>query len=342
MSDYPLHFNKAYDELAISADFKACPEDFCVSEILGFEPEGTGEHVLFNIQKTNITTEAVLSDLAKMLNVAKRDIGCCGLKDKVGVTEQWFSVVIPIKSPIPELQATSWRVLKSIRHSKKLRKGIHQGNQFNIRLRELVGDTQLLEQRLAIIAAEGFPNYFGEQRFGRDGANVKKAESLFQRVFKCKPFQRSMYYSAARSYLFNHYLSLRIADRNWNKAIEGDCFNLAGSNAIFGPEPINEALFNRINQHDIHPVGPLFGDGALRLEQSSLTYAQVVEQTYLPLINGLIEAKIKTAWRPLRVVPKSLHWKIVGNSCELQFFLPVGSYATAMIRETLKINEAVW
>ncbi len=329
---YPLVFHKAFSTDGLVADFKLEPEDFQVSEVLGFEPSGEGEHLLLQVKKTNLTTDALISDIARCLSVAKRDVGCCGLKDKFAVTDQWLSVNWPIKEPIPSLSGSSWQVLNAVRHNKKLKRGIHKANHFVIRLKNIDGDLFLLEERLQAVAVGGFPNYFGEQRFGREGANVEKAQMLFNREIKCKPFQRSIYYSAARSFLFNHYLSLRVGQDNWNKAIDGDSYNLEGSNALFGPEEnIDQSLVGRLEQHDIHPVGPLYGDGESRLKSAALALELLVADKYPALVEGLKNARVKTAYRPLRVMPKSLNWQIEKNACELCFDLPSGSYATALI-----------
>jgi tRNA pseudouridine13 synthase len=337
-----LVFQQAYPQLPIKADFKLVEEDFFVAEELGFEPSGEGEHLLLYIRKKNITTEMLVSDLAKLFKLKTRDIGFCGLKDKKAVTEQWLSVHLPIKDSIPDVAGYNWQLIKGVRHNKKLRRGIHKGNRFVIQLRNIEGDASLLEERLKVLGEEGFPNYFGWQRFGGGGSNVEKAERLFLGELKCKPFQRSLFYSAARSYLFNHFLSLRIQSNTWNNALSGDCFNLDGTNAIFGPEDITADIERRIIEKDIHPVGPLFGVDNLRLESKSLEVCEQVANQFPVLVAGLVAAKIKTAWRPLRVMPKSLNWKLNDQSCELMFSLPVGSYATALIHELVTLNEAVW
>lgn len=337
LQKYPLAFHKIFPDACLTADLKLEPEDFQVSEVLGFEPSGEGEHLFLQIRKNNLTTEALVKDVAKALSVAVRDVGYCGLKDKMAITDQWLSVTWPIKEPIPSLLGASWQVITAVRHNKKLKRGIHQANNFVIRLKNITGDLLQLEENLQTVKQEGFPNYFGDQRFGRSGANVEKAERIFKREFKCKPFQRSLYYSAARSYLFNHYLSIRVEQRSWNKAIAGDSFNLAGSNALFGPEvEIDEKLQERINVHDIHPVGPLFGEGESRLTAAAFDIEQKVAQVYPVLVKGLQKAGIKIAYRPLRVIPKSLNWHLKKDVCELHFSLPSGSYATALIDQLIK------
>lgn len=342
MSKYALDFSTAYPKNALKADFKLAVEDFRVSERLGFEPSAQGEHLFLRISKNNLTTDRLVDDIAKILNLHIRDIGYCGLKDKHGITEQWISVVWPIKKELPDISGNKWQVLEAVRHDKKLKRGVHKGNDFVVRLQNIQGDMSQLEDRLIQIANSGFPNYFGEQRFGFRGENVEKAELLFGRKLKCRSFERSIYYSAARSYLFNKYLSLRVKHGIWNVPLPGDCFNLEGSNSVFGPEQITEEILQRMASFDIHPMGVLFGTGSVRLAGDALHFFEQVTDCERVLVEGLVAADVKSALRPLRVMAKSLNWKIVDQCCELQFFLPSGSYATALLRELVSFNEEVW
>ncbi len=329
----------AYPPLAISADFKTQPEDFIVREQLGFSPSGEGEHVFIYLHKRQITTELVSKDIARQLGLPVRDICYSGLKDKQAVTEQWFSFPWPIKKPLPELQGESWQIVETSRHLKKLRRGVHQSNHFTITLSNLRGDISQLETRLETLKQQGFANYFGQQRFGVEGNNVAKALELFAGTFRCKPFLRSIYYSAARSYLFNHYLSLRVAQGSWQQAIEGDKFNLDGSNAIFGPEALSDELQERVASFDIHPAGPLIGKQASGLDgHAAMLWQQVAEQGQ-PVIDGLVKAGLDTGYRPLRACAKSLNWQLDQQQCVLQFELRSGAFATALIRELVTINN---
>lgn len=206
----------------VTAVFKQQPEDFRVTEELGYTPSGQGEHVYLWIEKTGLNTEQVAKDIAKLLAISVNQVSYSGLKDKQAVTKQWFSVVWPIKKEFPHLLGNSWQVIEQHRHDKKLRRGSHQSNHFQIVLRDLQGDTAELERRLQIIKQQGFANYFGEQRFGYQGQNLVKAKALLAGEFKCKPFLRSIYLSAARSYVFNAYLSERVRQGNWNQVLAGD------------------------------------------------------------------------------------------------------------------------
>ncbi len=330
---FNLDFAYAYPPLALQAEFKAEPEDFIVVEELGFTPSGQGEHVFLWIEKRNVTTEMVAKDLAKSLGLGQRDIAYSGLKDKQAITQQWFALPWPIKKEFITPEGASWRVLQVARHDKKLRRGVHQANHFVITLKNIQGDTQQLEQRLQLIQQQGFPNYFGEQRFGWQGQNIDKALALFSGELRCKPFQRSIYYSAARSYLFNLYLSQRVQQGSWNQAIANDAFNLDGSNSVFFPETQDD-LAERLAQQDIHPAGPLLGRKAF--EQPLW---QAILQENPALTDGLLTAGLESSFRPLRCMAQSLTWQIDGNQCELRFSLRTGSFATALIRELVVVEH---
>lgn len=337
--------NKAYSDTLATACLKAQPEDFCVEEILGFEPEGEGEHVYIWVEKKGLNTSQVIADLSKQLDIARKNIGYSGLKDKQAFTGQWLSFVWPIKQELPEINGQSWQVLKTKRHLRKLKRGVHKGNQFTLHLTNVGGEKDALDARLQTIAKQGFPNYFGLQRFGFDGSNISKAERLFLGEIKLKPAQKSMLYSAARSYLFNQYLSNRIEQGLWDKTIAGDVYMLDGSHSVFNQSP-DETIITRLEQGDIHCSGVLHGKGDAFGEQAQQLWQNVLDDNTL-LAEGLVKANCSTHYRALRAVPKDLQWQwlkddVDNQSLELKFFLPAGVYATALLHELVNIEEAVW
>jgi len=179
----------------------------------------------------------------------------------------------------------------------------------------------------------GVPNYFGEQRFGRQGQNIDRALALFKGA-KVKRQQRSIYLSAARSFVFNQILSKRVERHDWNQAITGDLLMLDQSGSYFKLEDLDENIIQRINAGKIHPSGALWGQGTLELTGSSLDIECAVIEQYSELANGLEGMGLKQDRRALRVNVDSLAWKFLDDkSIELKFFLPAGSYATAVLRE---------
>ncbi len=154
------------------------PEDFQVDEILGFELSGEGEHVCLHIRKRNSNTAFVAKQIARLADVKNMDVSYAGLKDRNAVTTQWFSVYLSNKTEPDwqQLNTDEVEVLEVVRHNRKLRRGALKGNRFKICVRELQGDHESLEQRLQTIRGKGVPNYFGEQRFGRD--NLEQATAM--------------------------------------------------------------------------------------------------------------------------------------------------------------------
>ena len=160
---------------------RASAEDFQVVEDLGIEPSGSGEHVLLKIRKRNLNTAEVATHIARLAGIRPRDVSYAGLKDRVAVTTQTFSVHLPGKEAPDwaELEGENLQVLDAVRHHRKLRRGSLRGNVFTLCVRKFSGDAGALEARLQQIDEQGVPNYFGAQRFGRDGNNLQRAQTLF-------------------------------------------------------------------------------------------------------------------------------------------------------------------
>jgi hypothetical protein len=184
-----------------SGQLRTTPEDFQVWELPLVEPQGTGAHLWLEIRKRGANTQWVAGQLAAAAGVPLRDIGFAGMKDRHAVTTQWFSVGL---QEAARADWTTWDIpdvalLHAHRHSRKLQRGALRGNRFLIVVRHLRGDVVDLEERLNALAERGAPNYFGPQRFGRDGANVERAVRWLEAGGRIKRSQRSLYLSAARS-----------------------------------------------------------------------------------------------------------------------------------------------
>lgn len=314
---------------------RAAAEDFRVVEDLGFDPSGEGEHVLLNVEKTGANTDWVAAGLAEFAGVERRAVGFCGLKDRHAVTRQAFSIQLPARAD-PDwsaLQLEGVRILSSARHHRKLRRGSHRGNHFVIRLRSVAGDQALAGQRMREIATHGVPNYFGEQRFGRDGSNLAQARQLFagRRLGRV---QRGFALSAARAWLFNAVLDRRVGQGSWNTALPGDVWMLDGSQSVFGPEPLDDILLQRVATGDIHPTGPLWGAGALRSADQVRALEQQVVDANADLCRGLERLDLQQERRALRlpVADFAFEW-LAADALELRFSLPSGAFATAVLQE---------
>lgn len=333
----------AYGVPPVSGVLRAQPEDFFVDEVLGFEPDDEGEHVLLQVEKRNTNTQWLADQLARFAAIPKRDVSYAGMKDRHAVTRQWFSLGLAgaVEPDWDNLNIENVRVLQHARHRRKLRRGTLQGNRFQLVIRNLQGELASLESHLQRIALEGVPNYFGEQRFGHDGANLQQAIAMFQGKRIKDRHKRSLYLSAARSYLFNELLSQRVARGDWNRAIPGDVMMLAGSNSYFVPEANDATIQQRLASFDIHPSGCLWGKGETPAQAEVAALERALAETHSVLCRGLEQASLKQERRALRLPVAELQWELDAPEqlLALRFILPAGAYATTVLRELIITGE---
>jgi tRNA pseudouridine13 synthase len=305
---FSLSFARALGEPRLSGTLRKSPEDFRVSEQLGFEPGGAGEHVWLYVRKTGANTDWVARQIARHASVRTVDVGYAGRKDRNAVAEQWFSCRLAgrLAPDWSKLPASGIEVLRSRRHSTKLRHGMHAGNRFELVVRDLLATGESgpafgdLVRRIKALCADGFPNYFGEQRFGLNRNNLFHANELMQGNDVPRD-KRGLYISAARSWLFNRSLSARVADGSWHR---GDDFAwLPGISRVEVDTPVDAAFA------DWHA--------------------------------GLARLGVKAMRRALRVVPGNMRYAIEGDTVALTFELPAGSYATSLVRELTETTTKV-
>lgn len=349
--DKEYSFARVYQSLNLSATLKSVAEDFVVEEFIPVEFSGEGEHCWLYIEKRDCNTDWVAQQLASYCGVKKMAVSYAGLKDRHALTSQWFSVQLP-GLPTPEWEdfehrfgadtkddarGESVRVLQSCRHNRKLQRGALKSNKFKITLRGL-SDTsdvthELLAQRCQIIAQQGVPNYFGTQRFGRDRNNLDAAAKLFTNPrYRLPKHKRSIYLSAARSWLFNCILSERIKLNVWNKCLPGDVFMLEGKSACFKDDSSSD-ITTRLENNEIHPTAPLWGDGdVMVLSEAAALESRIIEQ--FPVYrDGLVAARVQAQRRACRLIPAQLEYLREDDDCIVSFALPAGSYATEVLAE---------
>ena len=330
--------------VSCSAGIRRQADYFQVDEVLPFEPDGEGGHVWLKIRKTGINTDWLANELAGFANVPQVAVGYAGLKDRHAVTTQWFSIKVEgITEPKwSEFETDNVKIIQQTRHGKKLKRGVLAGNIFALRLTDMRGDTALWQQHLEVIKQQGVPNYFAEQRFGRQLNNLHRVGHWFETgKAPKKRQQKSLYLSAARSWLFNLVLDQRLQRGNWNQAIDGDVMVLAGTKAsLFNAELSDTVLSSRLAKMDIHPTGPLWGRGTALTETACLALEQQVLLSWEDWQAGLEKAGMKQERRALRMFPQGFEWQFLpDDQLQLHFFLPAGCYATAVMRELAVISD---
>lgn len=326
---------RAHGAPVAAAVLRACAEDFVVEEDLGFAPAGAGAHLLLRVRKIGANTPWVARELARLVRCRPQEVGYAGLKDRRAVATQWFSVPRPHAPLDPRtVRGEGFEVLEAHAHNRKLPRGALAGNRFTVRLRAAEGAggrlAERLAPRLAAIAARGVPNYFGPQRFGREGANLRPVAGESARP---PAGERGFRLSAARSVVFNAVLAARVGDGSWERVVAGDLANLDGRGSIFAVESPDEALAARCTRLEIHPTGPLWGTGEPRTAGGVLALetgigAEFASQCALCAAAGMAQER-----RSLRLRVAELSCEEESGAVLLRFRLTRGSFATALLRE---------
>jgi tRNA pseudouridine13 synthase len=147
--------------------------------------------------------------------------------------------------------------------------------------------------------------------------------------------QRSLYLSAARSYLFNQILAYRVTRKMWNQPVAGDTYMFDLSHSCFKSEQPDAEIIRRLEAKEIHPTGVLWGKG----NDDTPSIEQDIIDAFPELAKGLIAFNVDRDRRVLRVNVQDLQWQFVNDAAlELRFTLPAGSYATAVLREIIDIE----
>lgn len=320
-----------------SGVIKASPEDFIVTEDLGFAPDGDGEHLLLRIRKRGCNTRFVADALAKFLKIPAREVSFAGQKDRHAVTEQWFCARLPGKD-MPEISAfelEGCQVLEYARHRRKLRLGALKGNAFRLILRNM-SDSYEADTRLQAIRQFGVPNYFGQQRFGINGNNLQQAMRWAQSSAPLRDrTKRSFWLSATRSALFNHIVSSRLSEQQINQVLEGDALQLAGRGSWFvATAEEYDQLQARVDSGELLITAALPGDGDWGTQGAALAFEQACVAQETVLLGLLKRERVEASRRAMLVKPQELEWHWQNDTTlEMSFWLPAGSFATSLVRE---------
>ena len=326
------------------ARFKVQPEDFVVEELLGFEPSGEGEHCLVWAEKRNLDSNEAAARLADAMGIRRRLVSHCGLKDRHAVTRQWFSLHMPGQaSPEKgELESEGLRVLRITRNARKLRRGIHLGNRFSIRLREPDFDATLAAQRWRAITEKGVPNYFGTQRFGNEGQNVAKALAMFRGEFTPGDrLLRGILLSAARSHLFNAVIAARMARGTWDRPLSGEVFGFADNGTILLPENHRGDEVARFEKGIVELTAPLWGSGELQSVGEVRRFEKELLAGFSDITAGIQAFGLRQERRVMRLRPlDAMFEEMEDGDLQFRFDLPKGTYATTVLRELAELDES--
>ena len=118
--------------------------------------------------------------------------------------------------------------------------------------------------------------------------------------------------SAARSHIFNVVLAERVRQANWNRALVGD---------------------------REQPSGPLWGRGRSLVSQDTLALEEQALAQFGQWLAGLEHCGLSQERRSLVLLPQQMRWNLDGQDLMLQFSLAPGEFATAVLREVLRLDN---
>jgi tRNA pseudouridine13 synthase len=333
---HPLIWPTAWGAAVATAKQRSVPADFQVEEQLALHPLATGAQQLLEVTKVDQNTVWVAEAIAAHAGVALNAIAYCGLKDRHAQTRQWFSLPAMARAidwSALALEGVTITPAGYLRYP--LRRGDHLANRFTLTLREVAGDRQAIDTRLEQIAGHGVPNYFGPQRFGQQGGNLLLAEQLFAGE-RLSRHLRSLALSAARSYLFNRLLALRVTANCWLKPISGDRLQPADEGLMVAWQGSSEQQA-ALERGDLTLVGWLCGDSSSRSRDKALAFEEQAVAGFDHWVAGLAAARLRVEWRPLRLRASELRWQWLDTTTlQIGFTLPAGGYATTLLRELLR------
>ena len=297
--------------------YRTRPEHFRVVERMPGPPDGAGEHLLCEVEKRGLNTADVAARLASIVGVRASEAGWCGAKDRHAVTRQWFSLRDPGERGWPAgapTEATgpdggSWRLLATARHGRKLRRGDHAANAFELVL-ELDAPVRETAGALAARLAAGVPNYFGPQRFGRDGANLARARRWAEQGARLpgRGAQRGYVLSAARSLLFNEVVAARVRAGVLDRPVDGDVLDEDGI-----------------------PTAPLWGRGRSPARGAAAELEAAALAPWAAWCEALEHAGLVQERRAALLRPRAPVLRLEADRLELAFELPAGAFATALL-----------
>ncbi len=321
---------------SIGGRYKVMPEYFVVDEVPAYELSGEGEHCFISTRRTGMTTQELIEKVAASLDSPAREIGYAGMKDRQGVCSQWLSVMAQGRSATDirgDLTGAGLDVGECRFHGNKLRLGHLRGNRFDILVRG-VDDGADTHARATFEALSplGFLNWYGAQRFGRDGRNAETGLFVLSGRSRMAKWKRKLMLSALQSALFNAWLHARTAAGSIDVLLEGDVAKKRDTGGLFDVDDVASEQ-ERFQDGAITCTGPMFGS---KMRAAALAAGEIEEAVLKEA--GLTWAsfqggRLSGTRRPARVVPQDVEIEMEKAGLRLRFFLPKGTYATTILDE---------
>ncbi|MBX3439206.1 MAG: tRNA pseudouridine(13) synthase TruD [Planctomycetaceae bacterium] len=324
---------------------KHVPEDFVVEEIPLYEPCGEGEHLFLWVEKRDLPAELLTQHIARTLGLSRSEVGVAGLKDRRAITRQFVSVPARCADGVPQLETESVHVLRRTLHTNKLKTGHLRGNRFDVVIRESDHDAKQRTQPIIdVLLRSGFPNYYGDQRFGHENETLGLGLDLLtgRKSQQDIPWNRRKFLvrlalSSVQSAIFNAVLSERIADGPLGRVLPGDVMLVRKSGGPFVADDLPREQ-ERFEQGETVLSGPMYGvkmrhptgDAADREARALASFG--LSPAHFARWRKLLPG----TRRPLVAIAEDLQVEPHESGLQCRFQLSRGDYATVLLREIMK------
>jgi len=326
-------------------------EEFKQPEIV-IEAENQKEFLWCEMEKKDIDHFTAIKELARFLNKRVDEIGYAGTKDKSAWTSQRISIFQPEPEKVKSFSHPNI-IIKNFKWNKrKIKMGYLEGNHFKITLRD-IDKKDAMKITNNIHGMDWFPNYFGPQRFGINGNNVKIGKLILKRKFE-EAIKEISADNLRQKEIFQYYLSknkgnflgaIKKADRKimlmYIHSVQSKIFNDILETAL------DERLsFTKHGQTSCLLVGykTRFYDGKLgEIEQQVLASHNLTLEDFD--IKEIPFLRIKGSFRKAVTEIKDLQLEIENDEefegskkIILDFTLPSGVYATTFLDNFFSFN----
>lgn len=333
----------------IGGRLRETPDHFVVEELPLYQPKDEGPHLYVNLTRKGLTTRDIQLRLAKLFSLRTSDVGFAGMKDKYARSTQTFSLGVShvdssfVKQAVARISSYLPVIVNWAKpHTNKLKLGHLLGNRFTVVVTQLElpqDDAFSRAQRIvALLRKIGLPNFYGPQRFGHEGSNVRRGLEIIQGQRRINDrWLRRLFLSSYQSYLCNCYLVRRIESDNFDRILTGDIAKKYDTGGMFHVKD-GTVEQPRYEAQEISFSAPIYGykmwsatGPAGELE------AEVLAKAGITLVQ-LEKSRIKGSRRLGRLLLSNLCISQAPQGLVIRFSLPKGAFATTLLREIMKVD----
>ncbi len=282
--------------------FKQTPNTFYVEEVTTLTSAKRGRYAVVKVQKVGLSTWELLDILGRYT----KQVSYAGLKDKHATTIQYLSFDSRDLPKVLSLKHPKVKIVEHFKSTVSLKIGELRGNRFRIWLEGVNG--KQLEACMRRLAKEGVPNYFGYQRFGKDG--LAKAKAFVEGDYYATGRVAKMLIGIYQAYLFNSWLAHRIE---------------LGFGFLKGDVVQKDSRLFVAYQEQGVVTGLLPGSKVVRAKGE----ARKIETLYDEPLPTRGQRRLAL------IYPQNIHIEPSKKGAWLSFFLPKGSYATIVLENLI-------